>query len=128
MRSYSWKRRFLSRQYSDHAFVDLVYRSRAIGNPCPLRAHVIAPRWPTLHDRQMASSDPALHANLVTNGGGDALFAPALNSRHIKLGKTLRCHSSSLSFGTNARLCRNGAVGLPQVGWRWSQFGFTSYE
>ena len=30
--SYSWKRRFRSRQYSDHVLRALVYRSRAIGN------------------------------------------------------------------------------------------------
>ena len=44
-RSYSWNRKFLSRQSSDHVLLVLMQRSLAIGERVHSGAQILAPRW-----------------------------------------------------------------------------------
>src|ERR1039457_1927094 len=53
--------------------------------PRPLRAHVLTPGWPALHDRQMPGPDIAFHLDLVADMLRDALLAPAPHPGHVQL-------------------------------------------
>ena len=106
-RSCSWKRRFRSPPIQRPRL-----RRLRVAQPCdrksrPLGAHVLAPRWAALNDRQVPGSDVTLHADLVADVFRDALLAPAPNSCHIEIGKTLRCHPCSVSASClDVRFCR----------------------
>jgi hypothetical protein len=69
------------------------------GKPCPLRADVLVPRRPALDDRQMPGPDIALHPDLVADMLGNALIAPAPDSRYVQFRQPCLRHWSSLSRG-----------------------------
>jgi hypothetical protein len=60
-----------------------------------LRAHVLMPGWPALHDRQIPRRHIALQLDLAPGMFRDALLAPAPDPRHIRLTR-LRIHDIML--------------------------------
>ena len=66
----------------------------------PLRAHVLTPGWPALHDRQIPGRHIALQLDLAPGMFRDALLAPAPDPRHIQLRQTCLRHPRQSASGT----------------------------